>query len=548
MNTDVNDRCLRDIWEALVLTGRRCSEVLKLRLDCVGRYHGRLPMLWHDQTKVGNYNEGIRIPERLYTSLDKRRRTTLERFELRNGRQPTAEERTGMALFPTEVRNRGERRSISHTFFHLQFKSWVDSLDLGKCVPHQARHTLATKLLSNGASLAHIRRYLGQVSDRMAEHYAKVADSEIETVLQAVWVSGPGAARPGELLTGTEPLSREQATALALDLSRRSTPAEGGFCTFQPVVNGDACPWKLNCEGCDKFVLSGADLLYWRRKQEQWRSIAERAPDDATADYLHQVFEPTARAIDGLERALAGLGLLEDALALDLRRPQDFYHRLPDQRPRRPRQRRRLHIHHRGAMSTKPHQRTAAAIASRRQTAEAMLDRVREALARMERSRAPITVAAVARQADVSRAFLYQNSQAKDLIAQASTRSGVGREQDREDADARLTASWRERALNAEDGLKTALGEVRTQRDRIGELLGRIRDLEQDLPKDAVQRVMTENTALKRQIQQLTGERRGLEDRLKGARENNRFLDKRVAELEAQLAELLTQRGVLDLP
>ncbi|MBZ6194294.1 hypothetical protein KVH07_15355 [Streptomyces olivaceus] len=199
-------------------------------------------------------------------------------------------------------------------------------------------------------------------------------------------------------------------------------------------------------------------------------------------------------------------------------------------------------------MSTTPHQRTAAAIASRRQTADAMLDRVREALARMERSRAPITVAAVARQADVSRTFLYQNSQAKDLIAQASTRSGACREQDREDADARLTASWRERALNAEDGLKTALGEVRTQRDRIGELLGRIRDLEQDLPKDAVQRVMTENTTLKRQIQQLTSERRSLEDRLKGARENNRFLDKRAAELEAQLAELLTQRGALDLP
>ncbi|MBZ6290953.1 DUF6262 family protein [Streptomyces olivaceus] len=199
-------------------------------------------------------------------------------------------------------------------------------------------------------------------------------------------------------------------------------------------------------------------------------------------------------------------------------------------------------------MSTTPHQRTAAAIASRRQTAEAMLDRVREALARMERGRAAITVAAVARKADVSRTFLYQNSQAKDLIAQASTRSDACREQGREDADARLTASWRERALNAEDGLKTALGEIRTQRDRIGELLGRIRDLEQDLPKDAVQRVMTENTTLKRQIQQLTGERRSLEDRLKGARDNNRFLDKRAAELEAQLAELLTQRGALDLP
>ena len=70
------------------------------------------------------------------------------------------------------------------------------------------------------------------------------------------------------------------------------------------------------------FVLSGADLLYWRRKQEQWRSIAERAPDEATANYLHDVFEPTARAIAGLEGALAGLGLLDEALSLGLRRPR----------------------------------------------------------------------------------------------------------------------------------------------------------------------------------------------------------------------------------
>ncbi|WP_239487401.1 hypothetical protein [Streptomyces durocortorensis] len=37
---------------------------------------------------------------------------------------------------------------------------------------------------------------------------------------------------------------------------------------------------------------------------------------------------PTTRAIDGLEQALAGLGLLDEALALDLRRPQDYFQRL----------------------------------------------------------------------------------------------------------------------------------------------------------------------------------------------------------------------------
>jgi hypothetical protein len=105
-------------------------------------------------------------------------------------------------------------------------------------------------------------------------------------------------------------------------------PGRGRLLHFQPVVDGGACPWNLDCENCDKFVLSGADLVYWRRKQQQWSSLAERAPDDATADYLHRVFEPTARAIAGLERALAGVGLLEEALSLDLRRPQDYFERV----------------------------------------------------------------------------------------------------------------------------------------------------------------------------------------------------------------------------
>lgn len=86
-------------------------------------------------------------------------------------------------------------------------------------------------------------------------------------------------------------------------------------------MNGGACPWNLDCHNCDKFVLSGADLLYWRRKREHWRLLAEGASDDATADYLYHYFEPTAHAIDGLEKALADLGLLDDALALDPRRP-----------------------------------------------------------------------------------------------------------------------------------------------------------------------------------------------------------------------------------
>lgn len=279
--------------------------------------------------KVGNYDTAIRIPDSLYDTLAERQRKTLDRFVARHGRRPTSAERARLALFTSKVRNPDGSTALSYQWFHRRFREWITELDLGQLVPHQARHTLATSLLRAGATLTHIRRYLGQVSDRMAERYVHLTSADLENVLQHVWVAGPGTAQPGEPLAGeTTPLTREQAQSLAIDLARRSTPAEGGFCTFQPVVNGGACPWNLDCHNCDKFVLSGADLLYWRRKREQWRLLAEGAPDDATADYLHKYFEPTARAIGGLEKALVGLGLLDDALALDLRKPQDYFHRV----------------------------------------------------------------------------------------------------------------------------------------------------------------------------------------------------------------------------
>ena len=198
---DAGDCGLRDIWETTVITGRRIGEVIKLRWDCIGRYGG-LAMFWHDQTKVGNYDTAIRIPEHLYDLLAERQRKTLDRFTARYGYRPSGQQRSGLALFPTIYRSQDGTVSLTHQWFYSRFRSWVDAMDLGHCVPHQARHTLATSLLRHGATLTHIRRYLGQVSDRMAEHYVHLSHSDLEDILQHVWVAGPGTASPGQLLAG----------------------------------------------------------------------------------------------------------------------------------------------------------------------------------------------------------------------------------------------------------------------------------------------------------------------------------------------------------
>lgn len=185
--------------------------------------------------------------------------------------------------------------------------------------------------------------------------------------------------------------------------------------------------------------------------------------------------------------------------------------------------------------ATIPEPRTAAALAARRRKTEATLERVHQAIARLRREKAQVSVAAVARRADVSRTFLYDNVEARAAVAAAMTEAGERRSRTLAEHDDEREATWRERALNAEDALKAAHAEILAQRTRIGELLGQIRDLQPEWAEDAIQRITTENTTLKQRVRQLTADNRTLNERLKAARSNLRFQDRRIADLEAHI-------------
>jgi hypothetical protein len=179
--------------------------------------------------------------------------------------------------------------------------------------------------------------------------------------------------------------------------------------------------------------------------------------------------------------------------------------------------------------------RTAAALAARRRKTETALERVHEAIARLRREKAQVSVAAVARRADASRTFLYDNPEARAAVVAAMTAAGERRTLMLANDDEHQ-ATWRERALNAEEVLKAAHAEILTQRTRIGELLGQICDLQAEWTEEAIQRTTTENTTLKQRIRQLTADNRTLDEWLKAARSNLRFQDRRIADLEALIA------------
>ncbi|WP_331755819.1 DUF6262 family protein [Streptomyces sp. NBC_01643] len=143
---------------------------------------------------------------------------------------------------------------------------------------------------------------------------------------------------------------------------------------------------------------------------------------------------------------------------------------------------------------------TAAAIAARREQTKIKLDRVQKAIGQLRRERGRLTVRAIAERAGVSATFLYENYDARNLVQQAATNSKRQRDQAATEAHEQIEASWRERALNAEAELTRTQKEVFAQRQRIGELMGQLRDFDQMVPGESVQALTTENTTLKRRV------------------------------------------------
>ncbi|MEU3525654.1 DUF6262 family protein [Streptomyces sp. NPDC038707] len=189
---------------------------------------------------------------------------------------------------------------------------------------------------------------------------------------------------------------------------------------------------------------------------------------------------------------------------------------------------------------------TAAAIAARRTQTRQKLEQVATAIGQLRRERGRPTIRGIAQRAGVSATFLYENTEARMLVANAVADSRSRHDRQAQQQHDQIEATWRERALNAEAELTRTQNEVLSQRQRIGELMGQIRDFDQMVPGESLQALTAENTTLKHRVQQLTREHRTLQERLEGARSNLRFADKRIAALEVRLLEQTLTPGGRD--
>lgn len=172
-----------------------------------------------------------------------------------------------------------------------------------------------------------------------------------------------------------------------------------------------------------------------------------------------------------------------------------------------------------------------AAIAARKTDSLTKLASVEQALKRLLKQKVTeIDKSHLAVLAGCSRTFLYQNQDARKLIAQAETRMKASRLKDAPASDAVDEANWRERALFAEQQLRETRAKSISLSRTVADLLGQLRDPDGTWIEDDREQLRQQNESLRAALAAERLARSEAERRLEASRSNVRHLRQKEAD------------------
>ncbi|WP_433521527.1 hypothetical protein ACQPZ2_29995 [Nocardia pseudovaccinii] len=173
-------------------------------------------------------------------------------------------------------------------------------------------------------------------------------------------------------------------------------------------------------------------------------------------------------------------------------------------------------------MAPNTRRRPVEAIDQRSRTSTDCEKRVRKALTKLTKTGAPFTIDNICDLAGVGRTFIYDKrrpelTQAVLTARDASQTASAARAEQALDAD---TASWRERALNAEALAASLRAAIKDRDARISDLTGQLYDPEGNHLIDENDKLRTLLVTLNDNLAKTTAENRTLRRSLDGARAN----------------------------
>ncbi|MGN2638966.1 hypothetical protein ACTD5D_22945 [Nocardia takedensis] len=188
-------------------------------------------------------------------------------------------------------------------------------------------------------------------------------------------------------------------------------------------------------------------------------------------------------------------------------------------------------------MASTTRRRPVEAINQRSRTSADCAKRVRKALTKLTKTGAPFTIDNVCDLAGVGKTFIYDKRRPEltNAVLAARDASQAARTQRAEQALDADTASWRERALNAEAVISSLRTAIHDRDARIGDLTGELYDPDGNHLADENAKLRTLLVALNQNLTKANTENRALRRSLDGARANlKRERERNVAQIFGQ--------------
>ena len=243
-------------YELLRDTGRRVSEITRLRLTCVWRENDGSPWLIYDNTKASRLERRIPIFETLAVSIEHLAGQIAALFP----GTPPAE---GF-LFPAQVQNRLGRRPVPGSTIRKWLQTWVAQIpeltgqvfdDDGELRafpqlhihPHAFRHAYAQRLADAGTPLDVTQKLMDHGSPVTTQGYYQVSRARLRKAVHAV-----------EKISIDRDGLRPRTTASAdpaVTARLRAIAVPYGLCKEPSNVKagGQQCPIRYQCAGCSHF-------------------------------------------------------------------------------------------------------------------------------------------------------------------------------------------------------------------------------------------------------------------------------------------------------
>ena len=159
-NLGIRNRC---IFEVLLATGCRCSELVNIKLDDIDLNNNEIKVLGKGK-KYRIVYFGSYAKESINNYL--------------NVRSELLKHKTSEYLFINHIGNKITTRGIRDVIDKIILKS---SLNL-KITPHTFRHSFATMMLNEGCDLKSVQELLGHVSLSTTSIYTHISNEELRRV------------------------------------------------------------------------------------------------------------------------------------------------------------------------------------------------------------------------------------------------------------------------------------------------------------------------------------------------------------------------------